>query len=100
MLRGSCATTNIGARSDARPRLLSAVLENECANPTHDRVAAFRQIRPSRAIAQDLLVVPLLTYAWRGSLRTCGFCLGEDAIGSPGCSRAVGHRSPAKSRRC
>jgi hypothetical protein len=58
-LRGSCATTNIGARSDARPRLLSAVLENECANPTHDQVDAFRQIRPSRAIAQDLLVVRL-----------------------------------------
>ena len=53
--RGSCATTEIGVRSDARPGSLSAVLENECANPTHDRVAefrqSFRQIRPSRAIA-------------------------------------------------
>ncbi len=99
-LCGSWATTNIGARSDARPRSLSAVLENECANPTHDRVAAFRQIRASRAIAQDLVVVRLLTYAWRGSLRTCGFGFGEGAIGSPGCSGVVGHRLPAKSRRC
>ena len=61
--RGSCATTEIGVRSDARPASLSAVLENECANPTHDRVAelrqSFRQIPPSLAIALGLLVVRL-----------------------------------------
>ena len=73
--RGSCATTEIGVRLDARPRSLSAALENECGNPTHDRVAAFRQIHPRRAIAQNLLVVRLLTYAWRGSLRPCSSAL-------------------------
>ena len=41
------------------------------ATPPHDRVAAFRQIRPRRTVAQNLLVVRLLTYAWRGSLRPC-----------------------------
>ena len=38
-VRASYATTEIGARSDCRPRTLSAALGNECGNPTHDRVA-------------------------------------------------------------
>ena len=78
-LRASCATTEIGVRSDARPRSLSAVLGNECGNPTHDRVAelrqSFRQIPPSRAIAQALLAVRLHHYAWRASFGRCGSAL-------------------------
>ena len=51
-LRGSCATTEIGVRLDARPRSLSEVLGSECANRTHDRVAEF-----ANRLAKSLLVV-------------------------------------------
>jgi hypothetical protein len=35
-VHASCATTEIGVRSDRRPRTRSAALENECGNPTHE----------------------------------------------------------------
>jgi hypothetical protein len=42
-VRASCATIEIGVRSDCRPGTLSAVLGNECDYPTHDRVTELRQ---------------------------------------------------------
>ena len=98
--RASCATTNIGVRLDARPALLSAVLENECGNPAHDRVATFRRSfrhsPPGRAIALRLLVVRLRHVRVAPVVRTMRVCPGQDAIGSPGCSGIVGHRLPAR----
>ena len=52
-LRGSCAITETGVRLDARPRLLSAVLESECANPTHDRFAKSVLVVRSRRASES-----------------------------------------------
>jgi hypothetical protein len=51
-------------------------LENECGNPTHDRLAelrqSFRKIPPSRAIAQALLAVRLHHDSWGASFGPSG----------------------------
>ena len=46
----SCAITNIGVRSDCQPRKLSAVLGNECGNPTHDPEVD-RKAVPARSVS-------------------------------------------------
>ena len=98
--RASCATTEIDVRLDARPRSLSEVLGNECGNPTHDRVAefrqSFRQIPPGRAIAQALLVVRFRQVGVAWVAWTVRVGLGPDAIGPPGCSGVLGHQLPAR----
>ena len=98
--RGSCATIEIGVRSDARPGSLSAVLGNECANPTHDRVAelrqSFREIRPSLAIALALLVVRLrhVRVALGRSERASSALVRAPSV--QGCSGVLGHQLPAR----
>ena len=68
------------------------IVSPSCANRFAKSVSIRRSPRPCQSCASA-------RWAWRGSLRTCGCCLGEGAIGSPGCSGVVGHRFPAKSRR-
>ena len=98
--RGSCATIEIGVRSDARPGSLSAVLGNECANPTHDRVAelrqSFREIRPSLAIALALLVVRLrhVRVTLGRSERASSALVRAPSV--QGCSGVLGHQLPAR----
>jgi hypothetical protein len=93
-LRASCATTEIGVKLNARPQSLSAVLGNECGNPTHHRVAEFRQsfrhIPTSRAIAQALLAVRLhqVRVAW--VVRTAGCALVGVPSARPGAQASSG----------
>ena len=68
------------------------IVSPSCANRFAKSVSIRRSPRPCQSCASA-------RWAWRGSFRTCGCCLGEGAIGSPGCSGVVGHRFPAKSRR-
>ena len=81
------------------PGVAFRMLENECGNPAHDRVASFANrspIPPGRAIALRLLVVRLRHVRVAPVVRTMRVCPGQDAIGSPGCSGIVGHRLPAR----